>query len=167
MEKAREKESVTPQEIGGFLILPMLGLIFTPLRQLFALVTTMLPIFTSDSWEALTSKDSSLYHVLWGPLITMEVLGTLVFTVFPILLLILFFKKKYNFPKLMIIFYLSNTIFVLLDHFISQTIPLVASLEVDPETIKNLVSSLSASAIWVPYFFLSKRVKETFVVGRE
>lgn len=153
-----------PSGLGGWLILPMLGLMFTPLRIGVALVVTFLPIFTEGYWEILTTPGSEAYHALWAPLIIFEIIGNLFFLLGSIVLLVLFFKKHCRFPKLMIIYLLLNVAYVGGDYFLSGLIPAVAEEE-DPESIKELVRAVVAAAVWIPYFIKSERVKNTFTKG--
>jgi hypothetical protein len=147
--------------IGGWLILPMLGLFFAPLKLGFLLLSTFVPIFTNGAWENLTTKGTQAYHPLWAPLLIIEIIGNSAFIVFAILLLILLFRKNYLFPKLMITFLAANLIFVVLDFFIADLIPAVAK-ESNSESVRELLRTILAAVIWIPYFIRSVRVKNTF-----
>lgn len=154
-----------PQGLGGWLILPMLGLILTPIRLGALLVMTYLPIFSEGAWEVLTTPGSEAYHPLWAPFLIFEILGNACFVVFAGILLILLFKKHYRFPSLMILFYVSNLAFVGIDFFVADLIPAVAE-ESDPESIKELTRTVISAAIWIPYFMRSRRVQNTFTYGK-
>lgn len=151
-----------PTGLGGWLILTAIGLILTPFKLGFFVVSSILPIFEGDTWSTLTSPGSEAYHPLWGPLLTFELIGNCAFIVFAVALLVPFFAKRASFPKLMIIFYVTNLLFVVGDAMLGNLIPFVAAQD-DPATTKEIVRTLIASAIWIPYFRVSKRVKNTFV----
>lgn len=157
-------QKAEPSGLGGWLILPMLGLIFLPFRLGVMLMTTHYPIFSEGYWEVLTTPGTEAYHALWAPLLIFEILGNSLFLVFSIILLVLFFQKHQRFPKLMILFLAANLAFIGIDFFASDLIPAVAA-ESDPESTKELIRTIVAAAIWIPYFLKSVRVKNTFTRG--
>jgi hypothetical protein len=151
-----------PAGIGGWLILVVIALCVTPIRLVFLLVTTHLPIFTSGQFSVLTDPDSAAYDPLWQPLLIMEVVGNLGMAVTAVVALVLMFRKSRAFPKLMIGYYLFNLIFILTDYFVANMIPAVR-LAADPALVGEVTKSLVGSLIWLPYMCVSKRVKNTFV----
>lgn len=159
------KEITEPCGIRGWLILPVIGLIITPIRLVALLLTTYVPIFTEGTWEMLTAVESDFYHSLWAPLLIFEIIGNIVFIIASIVLLVLLFRKHYSFPKWMIIYYAANLAFVGIDFFAGDLIPAVAA-DQDPESLKELIRSVVGAAIWVPYFAKSRRVQNTFTAGR-
>lgn len=150
-----------PSGIRGWLILPLLGLIITPLRLSGFLVTTFLPIFQEGYWEVLTTPGSEAYHALWAPILIFEISGNVLFIIFAVALLILMLQKHQKFPKLMITYLALNLLFVVTDYFVGDLIPAVAA-QPDPEAVGELVRAIAGAAIWIPYFVTSERVKNTF-----
>ncbi|MCX5717953.1 MAG: DUF2569 domain-containing protein [Nitrospirae bacterium] len=148
--------------IGGWLILVAIGLIFNPLRMLVSLGKDLLPAFSSETWAIMTTPGTEAYHPLWAPLLIFELAGNSIFIIFSIIAAIMFFRKKKIFPKMIIIFLLSNLVFVAADYFAAKAIPLIANQN-DPESVRELARTLIGCLIWVPYFIKSKRVKTTFV----
>ena len=155
-------DKAEPKGLGGWLILPLIGLIVSPIRMAISLNNDFLPIFQEGYWEVLTTPGSEAYHHLWGPLITFEIVGNLLFIVFALILIFLFFTKAPIFPSLFIIYIIANLLYVVGDFFFANLIPAVAS-ESDPGSIKELFRTAVGAAIWIPYFKMSKRVKNTFV----
>ena len=151
-----------PSGLGGWLILPAIGLLFAPLRILGYLFGDIIPIFQDGAWEVLTTPGSEMYHALWAPLIIFETVGNLFFVGFTLVLLVLFFTKSHRFPKLMIAYLVLNLVFVVADTVLAEFIPFIAG-EHDPETYKEIARGVFGVVIWVPYFLVSKRVKNTFV----
>jgi len=148
--------------IRGWLILPLLSLFIIPLRTVFYTMTYLVPAMSKEVWLALTTPGSEAYHHLWGPVLIFEMSGNLTVFVFSVLLLVLFFKKSRLLPKFYISFLVFNMAFVVGDYFLVNQIPFVAAQD-DPETAGEVVKAISHTAIWVPYFLVSKRVKATFV----
>lgn len=151
-----------PRGLGGWLILPAIGLFVLPIRLAVSLSNDFLPIFQKGYWEVLTTPGSEAYHHLWAPLIIFEIAGNTFFIIFDIVLIFLFFAKSYRLPALFIAFLALNLLFVVSDFFFADLIPAVAA-ESDAESIKELARSIIGAIIWIPYFLASKRVKNTFV----
>jgi Protein of unknown function (DUF2569) len=152
-----------PKGIGGWLLLPALGLIITPFRVGFQFYRDLLPALAPETWNALTISSSAAYHPLWGPLIIFEVIGNLTLFIYAILLLWFFFNKSQRVPKLYIIWLVLVAAIQIIDFLLANQIPAVASQPSDPESVKEVARSIVAAAIWIPYFLKSKRVKNTFI----
>lgn len=142
--------------------MPAIGLFYLPVRLLISLNKDFLPIFSKGYWEILTTPGSEAYHHLWAPLIIFEISGNILFILFDVFLIFLFFTKSYRFPLLYIIFLVSNLLFVVGDFFFADFIPIIAA-ESDPESLMEVARTIVAAMIWIPYFLVSKRVKNTFV----
>jgi len=151
-----------PKGLGGWLIIPAIGLFLYPIRMAFILINDFLPIFREGYWEVLTTPGSEAYHHLWAPLLIFEMVGNTFFIIFNIVLIFLFFTKSYRFPTLFIVFLAISLLFVAGDFFFADLIPAVAA-ESDPASVKELTRSIIAAIIWIPYFLVSRRVKNTFV----
>ena len=168
MEIAQQNNVDTgPVGLGGWLILPIIGLFITPLFVGATVVNNVLPSFKPEVWSVLTTPGTEAYHPLWAPLIIFETIANVILIIGAIVLLVLLFQKKKIFPKLMIGLYLFNVLvvgvdFLALASFITETFPEIAK-EVTADATRNLTSGVVAAAIWVPYFFVSERVKNTFV----
>jgi hypothetical protein len=74
----------------------------------------------------------------------------------------LFFKKKKYFPKWYVGLVVVTIIFIILDSLIIQSV-LQTESAFDEEILKDLWRSVLSAFIWIPYMFVSKRVKATFV----
>jgi len=157
-----ETPDAQSEKIRGWLILPAIGLIVTPLRGLFFLGKNFLPIFTTKAWSALTTPGTEAYHPLWAPVLIFELVGNIALIVFSVIVAVFFFQKRRIVPKIVIALFLANLIFVAVDYPFSRLIPAVASQK-DMESMKELARALLACVVWVPYFLVAKRVKATFV----
>jgi hypothetical protein len=105
-------------------------------------------------WGVLTTPGTEAYHHIGAPLIIFKLVGNAFFLIFDIVLIFLFFAKSYRFPDLMIAFIASYLLFVVG----ADVIP-----EGGAESVKVLCRTIIGAVIWIPYFLVSKRVKNTFV----
>jgi Protein of unknown function (DUF2569) len=152
-----------PVGIGGWLLLPALGLIATPLVMAFGFYKDLLPALTPDVWNAVTDPHSAAYNSLWGPLIVYEVLVNLALFIFTLWLLWRFFTKSRRAPKLFVIWLVAIAGTRIVDHLLSYQIPTMADKPLDPADVRDLVRSIVGATIWIPYFLRSERVKNTFI----
>lgn len=96
----------------------------------------------------------------FGELFAFELAVDAAFLVFMVYVAIRFFGKKANAPGLMITLLAAGVIV----SAIMLAIELNAGAEAFAvESGKGLVRGIIGSAIWIPYFSVSKRVKATFV----
>ena len=148
--------------ISGWLILVAIGIILSPVRLAALVLPTYSNILTDGTWEILTSPSSEAYSPFWAPLLISEITINVGLILFWIYIAIIFFSKKSFFPKVYIGALLFSVAFIIIDAF---AIKLVLPNEpiFDPETTKELIRSLVASAIWIPYMLKSERVRATFV----
>ena len=147
-----------PTGIGGWLILPMLGMFATLGVQLIGL-TKLGDVF--GHLDALSSLQSNM--------IVLEFCINLVlFLAAPIALLVLFFNKDRKFPRSYIIWQIVGSAFVVLDLMLgyalfAQAYEASGTPFFDSTTIRSLLSSVVGVCIWIPYMMNSVRVKNTFV----
>jgi hypothetical protein len=157
----RNGENAHPK-IGGWLILCALWLVLFPVQTLVSLITVLIPAVTPENWSMLTSPASQGYHSFWAPLVMVELVGNIFFFVFAVCLGVFFFQLKKYVPKLAVVFLIAYIFFVGIDFLVTQFIIFRAS-PIKMDTITNLVRSVAAGLIWIPYFIFSKRVQRTFV----
>ena len=155
-------KSEQPEGIGGWLILVVLGLVISPIRITMTLFNDLIPIFTSGAWQSLTTSGSPSYHSMWAPLIWFEIIGNVGAVVLAIVTLVFLLKKSKKTPVWAIAWLVWTAFFVTADYFLANLIPAVAS-QPDHESLKEMSRSISGALIWIPYFKVSKRVKNTFV----
>ncbi len=148
-----------PSGIGGWLLLPLLHLILALGMTAFNIFS----IFTPDSIEGLKIifAQGSELTTLRAPIVLSTIFGT-IYLVYALYVLVKFLGKSSATRKLMIIFYCLGMAISLLEFGLS--FPLQEALGDDSiaEGGKNLFRSMVGSAIWIPYFLVSVRVKNTF-----
>lgn len=148
------------KSIGGWLILPAIGITITPLVLLIQIVSQ--GHFNQNSWSALFNHESG-ESVLLMSMFGAEIVYNFLLLTFSILLLVLFYQRRTNVPILITIFYIINIVGPLVDLFIiNQIIPNYLTASETKGIYRTLVQSIIAAAIWIPYFNISERAKNTF-----
>lgn len=156
------QDNTAPVGLGGWLILVIIGLVLSPIRIAVMMLQNHAPIFTDGTWEVLTTPGSEVYHPLWAPLIGFEMLGNLVMIALAFATLFLLVVRSRAAPVAAIAWFGGGLLFVTIDALLAYQIPLVAEQPMDAETLGEIVRSVVAACIWIPYFLVSKRVKATF-----
>jgi hypothetical protein len=151
-------------EIGGWLILFGIGLVFSPLKMLVDLYHA--PAYMNDViWSNLFDFDNSSKHMLIGIVMAVELIFNCLQLVFLTFILILFFKRRTLFPPFAIAFYVFTMFFLISDTWVVSLLSSTKdTFEDQRDTIKNITRSILSVVIWVPYLLFSKRVKQTFVL---
>ncbi|MER9305230.1 DUF2569 domain-containing protein [Mesorhizobium sp. M0293] len=146
-----------PEGIGGYLVMPMLGLIFMPLA---GLVVFEHHIGLSEYFSLLTGAQQVF--------VVTEIFGYLAIAVAcPLGLLVLLIGKRRAFPHLYIVWAAVSPVSILTDLaagsillgdiFEAQGVALF-----DGEAAKNIQHSIVYSVIWILYMQKSRRVQNTF-----
>jgi len=144
-------EAVDPRMvgIGGWLILPAIGLVLGGIMSVVGLIACV------GMFEGVADAGYGGYFALS---ICVQI-GLLIFL---LVAAIRFFGKKRSAPATMIGLMIAN--------LVSSLLLMLFAFGMDAEEfavadIKNFATGLVSSAIWIPYFLTSKRVKATFVNG--
>lgn len=158
--------------ISGWLILPAIGLVLTPLLSAIYIIRQII-FLLSPLYERLVYLCFGTWMV-----IGFEIFGRLALLVFVCVVANSFFKKKTTTPKYAILYILMLLLFSAISSACWSTIflatrggtlgdkRLIGSF-LDFQIVNVVVAGI-AGAIWIPYFINSRRVKTTFVkVGKE
>lgn len=147
-----------PVGIGGWLILPMIGMFLSPAVTAWSLPESLSVL--GSEYVFTTQQEFALRF---------EVVGNiLVGMLAPIGLLVLFVQRKRQFPPLFIAWQVINLILVLMGTWLAFN-AFRAYFESpgnafwNGETARPLVSAVFGAAIWSAYMLNSKRVRNTFV----
>jgi hypothetical protein len=136
--------------IGGWLIVVAIGLGLGPFALLLSAGGALLLLMSPMSQDLLAAHPEVARLLMLSAAIDSVLILAL------ILLNILFYGKKKFFPRAAIVFLVANFILDLAAHqMLLQFIPTFPST--------GAFMSLVSAAIWIPYFLLSQRVKQTFV----
>ncbi len=161
-DKVRSK----PQRLGGWLILVGIGTVVAPFRLSMEAVRSYFFVFSDGIWEAVTTVSSENYHPLWAPIIIGEIIFNVAMILVTVYLIYLFFSRHQLFPRLFVISVLASVIFIPIDAWLVKIV-LPDEPMFDSETTIAFFQTVVAAIIWIPYMFISKRVRATFVEKRE
>lgn len=133
--------------LGGLLVLPALGLLISPVLSAGLIV---------QGCKSLHHGGTALKGEMQGYVLLTIVLTAILLT-FNVVAAVQFFRRQTSAPAAVIGWLLANFLFTGLLAAASSGIPL------DTQSAPNIMGATVAAAIWCPYFFMSKRVKATFV----
>lgn len=142
-----------PSGIGGWLILPAIGLVLGPIASAIGLV--VLASSLTSTAEAVQEVAPGLFRALVGSLVML--LGLLGFQVYTA---VLFFRKDRRVPRLVCWLYAVNFAVAVVSVIWGNS---VTGEGLDPSDVKSIARAAIQAAIWIPYFRVSKRVANTFV----
>jgi len=155
-----------PRGIGGWLIFVVIGLVATPLFNFHYVFNELMPFFEPENWIEFTTVGGDFYHPLFGTIVILELVYNISIPLLAIWLLILMYMKRTFFIKLMLIYLISSLVLGLLLGLITNNVT-NSIFEIDTDSqfefVKSILQMIISSAIWIPYFIVSKRVKNTFV----
>ena len=136
--------------IGGWLILPTIGLAVSPFVSLHGVYRTLDVLIGSHYQEVLSNRPGL------AALILFEASTNTIFFAALICLNYLLHTKKRVFPTVIIIYFCGQFFLLLMDHLMA--------MRFNPNSQWTAVArSFIAALIWIPYFLNSRRVKATFV----
>jgi hypothetical protein len=145
--------------IGGWLLLPTLGLAFRPLMYGKNL-SNLTGIMDIDRWSQLTIYGGHAYNALWAPLLLLQLINNSGQFVFSLLLLLLLLKRRSSFPRIVVWALLSGVAVHLVIMSLERLIP---TAKINPQASIQDVTNLISTVFWSAYLLRSQRVKATFV----
>ncbi len=146
-----------PMRLGGWLTLPIIGLALNIVLIFFGLFTNN--FFNKTVWMLQTDESSANYIAGFSAVLIFELSVNLLILIYTILLLTLVIKYNRYVPKLFIIYYISYFVLTTGDDLLVYLI-----MNDKSDIMKNIFRHSIACAVWIPYFLVSKRVKETFII---
>ncbi|XHS79055.1 DUF3857 domain-containing protein [Burkholderiaceae bacterium UC74_6] len=155
-----------PRGLGGWLLLLGFGLLVR-LGMGVSELAGILPAYSIDSWNVLTTPGGEAYHALWAPVMLIELAAVLTFVIGAGLLLVLFCRRRSSFPRLMMALMWTVVVFTGVDAVLVHLLPVAqtgstGSTGSGAEWFRALLSA----AIWSSYLDRSRRVANTFVERR-
>ena len=151
------------KSIGGWLILPAIGLIISAVRISIDIVSP--DFFNKSLWVGLSGLTDNSFAI--KAFVALEIIINFVFIIFVIYLIFQFFSRATRTPRLMVYYYSLGLALPLID---SVGAWLLFQDTLSPtdfsETFRDIGRSVIGAAIWIPYFLKSERVKSTFCKQR-
>jgi hypothetical protein len=144
-------------QIGGWLILPAIGIALTPITIAYGMVENS--FFDISQWKVLTDKNYAAYNPGLGLYVLFEFIMNIGLVCYSIFLCSIFVTRRTSLPLLMIIFYSVNLFLSVAD-----SIAFNAFSSVGPDNSRELGRAIILAIIWIPYFHRSDRVKGTFII---
>lgn len=144
-----------PVGLGGWLILPLLGLFASPL---FGMAQMSAYANITEAWPYLTAGQASF-------VVTEVAVNVVLLFVAPVVLLVFAFKRLQMFPGWYIIWIAISPLVQIGDALVAYSMfpETLAGAAFDKETMRAIVRSIIGAAIWIPYMMRSERVANTFV----
>jgi len=153
-----------PPKIGGWLIVIAVGLVLSLLQNLTNMLQVLAPLGGGFVWVRLTDPTSPVYHPYWKTVIIYDAVVGCLYAIMNMVAIILFFGKRRLFPKLTVAFIPTIFLLSLVGYYLVGLIPAVATKPAYVAQGHALIVKFVALHVWIPYFLVSKRVKETFVL---
>ena len=162
VKRSKTRDAAQPEQlvgIGGWLILPIIGFVGTILLTGFNFLQT---IKQFDGIKAIFSVDNGPIVSLKLPLGASLLLGLGVFVSAALCLYYIISIKK-GVTKIATGHYIILALAGIADFWADSVLrQIVPSTPPDPTILRDAIRGLLIAAIWIPYFWLSKRVQNTF-----
>ncbi len=140
------------QPIAGWLVLPALGLLISPIRSMFEI---------RESWRLLNHPTLNLVlgrHPSLSTALEWGMVQNALLLFLQLGVAVLFFRKKRSAPGAYIILLLAGLGSTVIEMAFLTDVP---GLKLDGS---SLLPSIIPCAIWIPYFIVSQRVRDTFTI---
>ncbi|HUU30101.1 MAG TPA: DUF2569 family protein [archaeon] len=146
------------KSIGGWLLIPAIGLIIAPILLILDIAHNLAE-FSSDSF--LRNVEAIYGFSLFVKINFFLKILVLLFLFF---VAILFFNKKSSTPRVMVIFFVFSFAIALSKFFLGLFIIETSFSQKLYFAVRNsnVLGAILACVIWIPYFLKSHRVAETF-----
>ncbi len=149
------------QGIGGWLLLPAIGVLVSPFVALWPLYEGV-EAYMHPSWQALTHPGGASYHAAWAPLLLFELAVQLAMFALALLALVLFVRKRTSAPAAYTALLVSGLALSVVDLALIATLELPGT-EVSAADRIELTREFFSGLIWGTYMLTSRRVGSTFV----
>jgi transglutaminase-like putative cysteine protease len=160
----RTAEEGAPGGIRGWLLLPTLGLIITPLTFAW-LISVWVPFFNASTWEVLpdiVAGNGNVWRITAKLMLLGTVAGAVVLFVANMLAIVLLFRKRSSFPVIFIAF---SWIAVIYGSLVAVWMVL-SGFDTETENtqlISDIIRQSVITLLWTVYMLNSSRVGATFV----
>ncbi len=146
----------------GILLLAILCSYLTITLSILSFKEIILPFSFDSRWLQISDLTLRSYNRSWVKLIWFEFILNIVQTLGLVFISILFFRKLKIFPTSLIIFVMAKTLLITTIFYLHTVIkgPPTPTFDV---ILGSNFKIIVVAFIWVPYFLLSEKVKDTFI----
>jgi hypothetical protein len=154
-EAATTAQAAEPVGIRGWLILPAIGTVLSPI-YLFISFSKLVPTL-ENVWAARAALSIGLFVF-----VIVETAMNIVFILGWLAAILLLVLKSPYYPKVYVALMGGMVVFLLVDMIVSAG---GYNHQPSQDELISLGRTILVAAIWIPYMMLSKRVKNTFVAA--
>lgn len=148
------------RELGGWLIVVFIIIVVYPLFMISELSKG--DFFNLSLWENIAVTTSPNFNPQYAGLLIFQLLFNIFSIIYSILIIILFLKRRSSLPRLIKIFFILKFIGVILISFSLYKLNFLSNSDKE-EFFMDSFKAFVHISIWIPYFLVSYRVKETFI----
>lgn len=153
--------------LGGWLVLVGFGVFLRTFIYLWALIQLFVPFFENQNlWGHFTRAGGMFYSPVWMPMFLFECAVNSSLAVLSVLQIALYLSKRRAFPMVFSALLVFAIVAGLIDQLLLELIPkgvMTAEMQSDAsKTGADMGRAIFTALIWIPYMFLSRRVKATF-----
>ncbi len=149
------------EKLEGILWFIFIGLLISPLITIFNLFNGI--YFNNTTWASLISPGSMSYNPFMAFILLIDYIIIIFHIVFSSLIIYQFLKKRSSLRILITVFYAFNLSYA----FLLIILHNVIGLDMNSNPGLGFLKAFIAAAIWIPFFQVSNRAKETFVHQRK
>ena len=149
-----------PRGVGGWFLLPLLGVFLSPFVIAFNLLAIM-PAITMSTWRVITNPHMPGFDPVLPVLVVAEMVGNEVVLVFSIVLMFALARRLRIFRRLYIVTMLAVLGLAWVDA-VAVTV-VTASGSEDIAEVGRLIMSSISTLLWCLYMLVSRRVRNTFI----
>lgn len=154
-------EPRTMDGLGGWLILPAIGLVTRPLFIASAFYNGFAAYFDERIWITYTTPGLATYQPLVAALLLFEVVGNTALLVLVLTTAFFFFRRKRESRALYIALLVAQPVVGGIDIAFGQFVTLTDHSGFD-SALQTTIQGVIVALVWIPYFTVSRRVRETF-----
>jgi hypothetical protein len=148
--------------LGGILIIVGIWLVANPIATAYRLLAYSFPMFHDGRWSQIVSQGTRLTPPSLSVIVAFETASNIALLALAIAALVRFFRMSESFPRTVIGLVLAQIAYVYIDSKLLQFAP-PQSVDFLVNMQRELDHAVLGGLLWVPYFLLSSRVKNTFI----
>lgn len=155
--KVKNKKPIT-----GTLYIALFATIAAPFLTLNSFRSTILPFSFNETWMAISDKTLETFNPQWMNLVYFEFTCNIILFIYTVLLVVLFIQKRRKYATYIIVYFIAKIVFITFIMYF-QTVIKGPPTPTMSQITGIAFRSLLFTGMWVPYFLLSEKVRETFL----